>query len=27
VWMKAGDTCEIDIEGVGLLINPIENEK
>src|SRR6266508_3634748 len=27
VWMKAGDTCEIDIEGVGVLVNPIDNEK
>src|SRR5262249_264742 len=27
VWMKAGDVCEIDIEGVGLLVNPIEDEK
>ncbi len=27
VWMKAGDTIEIDIEGVGLLSNPIEDEK
>src|SRR6476661_4990698 len=27
VWMKAGDTCEIEIEGVGVLRNPIENEK
>jgi acylpyruvate hydrolase len=27
VWMKPGDTCEIDIEGVGVLINPIEAEK
>src|SRR5437763_4735060 len=27
VWMKQGDTCEIDIEGVGVLANPIENEK
>jgi 2-keto-4-pentenoate hydratase/2-oxohepta-3-ene-1,7-dioic acid hydratase in catechol pathway len=26
-WMKAGDTMEIDIEGVGLLSNPIEDEK
>ncbi|HET7190690.1 MAG TPA: fumarylacetoacetate hydrolase family protein [Pseudolabrys sp.] len=26
VWMKAGDICEIDIEGVGLLRNPIEDE-
>src|SRR5437899_826067 len=25
--MKQGDTCEIDIEGVGVLVNPIENEK
>jgi 2-keto-4-pentenoate hydratase/2-oxohepta-3-ene-1,7-dioic acid hydratase in catechol pathway len=25
--MKQGDTCEIDIEGVGVLANPIENEK
>ena len=27
VWMKAGDTCEIEIEGVGTLRNPIEDEK
>src|SRR5215470_9151314 len=27
VWMKAGDTCEIDIEGIGVLVNPIEDEK
>jgi acylpyruvate hydrolase len=27
VWMKHGDTCEVEIEGVGLLRNPIENEK
>jgi len=27
IWMKPGDTCEIDIEGVGLLVNPIANEK
>ncbi len=26
VWMKAGDTVEVDIPGVGLLINPIEDE-
>ena len=26
VWMKAGDTIEIDIERVGLLSNPIANE-
>ncbi len=27
VWMKPGDTCEIEIEGVGVLVNPIEAEK
>ncbi len=27
VWMKAGDTCEIEVEGVGMLRNPIEDEK
>jgi len=27
VWMKDGDVCEIEIEGVGTLRNPIENEK
>ncbi len=27
VWMKAGDTIEIEIEGIGVLRNPIENEK
>jgi 2-keto-4-pentenoate hydratase/2-oxohepta-3-ene-1,7-dioic acid hydratase in catechol pathway len=27
VWMKAGDTCEIEIEGIGLLRNPIADEK
>src|SRR5258708_26753106 len=27
VWMKQDDTCEIDIEGIGVLVNPIENEK
>ena len=27
VWMKAGDTCEIEIEGIGVLSNPIEDEK
>jgi acylpyruvate hydrolase len=26
VWMKAGDLCEIDIEGVGVLANPIVDE-
>jgi 2-keto-4-pentenoate hydratase/2-oxohepta-3-ene-1,7-dioic acid hydratase in catechol pathway len=27
LWMKDGDTCEIDIEGVGILVNPVEDEK
>jgi acylpyruvate hydrolase len=27
VWMKDGDTIEIDIEGVGVLSNPIVDEK
>jgi 2-keto-4-pentenoate hydratase/2-oxohepta-3-ene-1,7-dioic acid hydratase in catechol pathway len=27
VWMKAGDVCEIEIEGVGILRNPIEDER
>jgi len=27
VWMKAGDVCEIEVEGVGTLRNPIEDEK
>ncbi len=27
VFMKAGDICEIEIDGVGLLRNPIEDEK
>ena len=26
VWMKAGQTCEVEIEGVGLLVNPIVAE-
>jgi acylpyruvate hydrolase len=26
-WMKAGDVCEIEIEGVGILRNPIEDER
>lgn len=25
VWMKAGDTIEIDIEGIGVLSNPVIN--
>ena len=27
VWMKAGDTIEVEIEGVGLLVNTIEDEQ
>jgi 2-keto-4-pentenoate hydratase/2-oxohepta-3-ene-1,7-dioic acid hydratase in catechol pathway len=27
VWMRPGDTCEIDIERVGVLVNPIAAEK
>jgi acylpyruvate hydrolase len=27
IWMKPGDTCEIDIERVGVLVNPIAEEK
>jgi acylpyruvate hydrolase len=27
VWMKAGDTAEVEVEGVGILRNPIEDEK
>jgi 2-keto-4-pentenoate hydratase/2-oxohepta-3-ene-1,7-dioic acid hydratase in catechol pathway len=27
VWMKHGDICEIEIEGIGILRNPIEDEK
>jgi acylpyruvate hydrolase len=27
VWMKPGDVCEIEIEGIGVLSNPIEDEK
>jgi 2-keto-4-pentenoate hydratase/2-oxohepta-3-ene-1,7-dioic acid hydratase in catechol pathway len=27
VWMKNGDTCEVEIEGVGVLRNPIADEK
>ena len=27
IWMKQGDICEIEIEGIGVLRNPIENEK
>jgi 2-keto-4-pentenoate hydratase/2-oxohepta-3-ene-1,7-dioic acid hydratase in catechol pathway len=27
LWMKAGDVCEVEIEGIGTLSNPIRNEK
>jgi acylpyruvate hydrolase len=27
VWMRHGDVCEIEIEGIGVLRNPIEDEK
>lgn len=27
IWMKAGDTAEVEVEGVGILSNPIEDEK
>jgi acylpyruvate hydrolase len=27
VWMKNGDVCEIDIEGIGVLSNPVADEK
>ena len=27
IWMKAGDVCEIEIEGIGTLRNPIEDER
>jgi 2-keto-4-pentenoate hydratase/2-oxohepta-3-ene-1,7-dioic acid hydratase in catechol pathway len=27
VWMKNGDVCEVEIEGIGVLRNPIEDEK
>ncbi len=27
VWMRAGDECEIEVEGIGILRNPIEDER
>ena len=27
VWMKPGDTVEVEIEGIGILSNPIEDEQ
>jgi acylpyruvate hydrolase len=26
IWMKNGDTCEIEVEGIGVLRNPIQDE-
>jgi acylpyruvate hydrolase len=26
LWMKEGDVCEIEIEGLGILSNPVKNE-
>ena len=26
VWMKAGDVCEVEVEGIGVLRNQVENE-
>jgi 2-keto-4-pentenoate hydratase/2-oxohepta-3-ene-1,7-dioic acid hydratase in catechol pathway len=27
LWMKDGDVCEIEIEGIGVLSNPVRDEK
>jgi len=27
VWMAPGDVCEIEVEGVGILSNPIVDER
>jgi len=27
VWMKPGDTVEVEIEGIGVLRNPVEDER
>jgi 2-keto-4-pentenoate hydratase/2-oxohepta-3-ene-1,7-dioic acid hydratase in catechol pathway len=27
IWMRAGDVCEIEVEGIGVLRNPIEDER
>jgi len=27
IWMRAGDVCEIEVEGIGILLNPIEDER
>ncbi len=26
LWMKQGDVCEVEIEGIGVLRNPVEDE-
>jgi 2-keto-4-pentenoate hydratase/2-oxohepta-3-ene-1,7-dioic acid hydratase in catechol pathway len=26
LWMKHGDVCEVEIEGIGTLRNPVEDE-
>ncbi|WP_164096065.1 fumarylacetoacetate hydrolase family protein, partial [Serratia marcescens] len=26
LWMKHGDICEVEIEGIGILSNPVANE-
>jgi 2-keto-4-pentenoate hydratase/2-oxohepta-3-ene-1,7-dioic acid hydratase in catechol pathway len=26
IWMKNGDVCEIEVEGIGVLRNPIRDE-
>ena len=27
VWMRHGDVCEVEIEGIGTLRNPVEDER
>jgi 2-keto-4-pentenoate hydratase/2-oxohepta-3-ene-1,7-dioic acid hydratase in catechol pathway len=27
IWMRAGDVCEIEVEGIGILRNPIDDER
>jgi acylpyruvate hydrolase len=26
LWMKEGDVCEVELEGIGILSNPIANQ-
>jgi 2-keto-4-pentenoate hydratase/2-oxohepta-3-ene-1,7-dioic acid hydratase in catechol pathway len=26
VWMKPGDVCEVEVQGIGVLRNPIRDE-